>query len=161
MKKSREYAEGKMLNKRPRILLTGCPVGGASEKVIKAIEENGGVVVTYENCSGAKSIDKLVDEENPDVYDALARRYIDIGCSVMTPNPNRLELLDRLIDEYKVDGVVEMTLQACHTYNVETLGIRRFVNEKKGIPYINVETDYSQADIGQLNTRITAFLEML
>lgn len=54
-----------------------------------------------------------------------------------------------------------MTLQACHTYNVETLGIRRFVNEKKGIPYINVETDYSQADIGQLNTRITAFLEML
>ena len=157
----REYAEGKMLNKRPRILLTGCPVGGASEKVIKAIEENGGVVVTYENCSGAKSIDKLVDEENPDVYDALARRYIDIGCSVMTPNPNRLELLDRLIDEYKVDGVVEMTLQACHTYNVETLGIRRFVNEKKRIPYINVETDYSQADIGQLNTRITAFLEML
>ena len=106
--------------------MTGCPVGGASEKVIKAIEENGGVVVTYENCSGAKSIDKLVDEENPDVYDALARRYIDIGCSVMTPNPNRLELLDRLIDEYKVDGVVEMTLQACHTYNVETLGIRPF-----------------------------------
>ena len=29
----------------------------------------------------------------------------------MTPNPNRLDLLDRLIDEFKVDGVVEMTLQ--------------------------------------------------
>ena len=157
----KEYAEGKMLDKKPRILISGCPIGGATEKVIKAVEENGGVVVTYENCTGAKSIDKLVDEENPDVYDALARRYLDIGCSVMTPNPNRLELLGRLIDEYKVDGVVEMTLQACHTYNVETLAIRRFVNEKKGIPYINVETDYSQADIGQLNTRIAAFIEML
>mgnify|MGYP000009892369 FL=1 len=67
----------------------------------------------------------------------------------------------RLIDEFKVDGVVEMTLQACHTYNVESLAIRKFVNEKKGIPYINVETDYSQADIGQLNTRIAAFIEML
>lgn len=156
-----EYAEGKMQEKKPRILLTGCPVGGATEKVIQAIENNGGIVVTYENCTGAKSIDKLVDEENPDVYDALARRYLDIGCSVMTPNKNRLKLMGELIDEYKVDGVVEMTLQACHTYNVETLGIRRFVNEKKGIPYINVETDYSQADIGQLNTRITAFLEML
>ena len=157
----KEYAEGKMLDKRPRILISGCPIGGATEKVIKAVEENGGVVVTYENCTGAKSIDKLVDEENPDVYDALARRYLNIGCSVMTPNPNRLELLGRLIDEYKVDGVVEMTLQACHTYNVETLAIRRFVNEKKNIPYISVETDYSQADIGQLNTRIAAFLEML
>lgn len=157
----KEYAEGKMLDKKPRILITGCPIGGATEKVIRAVEDNGGVVVTYESCSGAKSIDKLVDEDNPDVYDALARRYLNIGCSVMTPNPNRLELLGRLIDEYKVDGVVEMTLQACHTYNVETLAIRRFVNEKKGIPYINVETDYSQADIGQLNTRIAAFIEML
>lgn len=156
-----EYAEGKMLEKKPRILITGCPIGGATEKVIRAVEDNGGVVVTYENCSGAKSIDKLVDEDNPDVYDALARRYLNIGCSVMTPNPNRLELLGRLIDEYKVDGVLEMTLQACHTYNVETLAIRRFVNEQKGLPYINVETDYSQADIGQLNTRIAAFIEML
>lgn len=156
-----EYAEGKMQEKKPRILITGCPIGGATEKVIKAIEDNGGIVVTYENCTGAKSIDKLVDEENPDVYDALARRYLNIGCSVMTPNPNRLELLGRLIDEYQVDGVVDMILQACHTYNVETTGIRRFVNKEKGIPYISVETDYSQADIGQLNTRLTAFLEML
>lgn len=157
----KEYAEGKMLESRPRILVTGCPIGGATEKIITAIEENGGVVVAYENCSGAKSIDKLVDEENPDVYQALAERYLAIGCSVMTPNPNRLELLERLIDEYQVDGVVEMTLQACHTYNVETLAIRKFVNEKMGLPYINVETDYSQADVGQLNTRIAAFLEMM
>lgn len=157
----KEYAEGVMQEKKPRILVTGCPIGGATEKVIKAIEDNGGVVVTYENCSGAKSIDKLVDEDNPDIYEALARRYLNIGCSVMTPNPNRLTLLGELIDEYKVDGVVEMTLQACHTYNVESLAIRRFVNEKKKIPYLNVETDYSQADIGQLNTRITAFIEML
>mgnify|MGYP000585701551 CR=1 FL=1 len=127
----KEYAEGKMQEKKPRILVTGCPIGGATEKVIQAIENNGGIVVTYENCTGAKSIDKLVDEENPDVYDALARRYLNIGCSVMTPNPNRLELLGRLIDEYRVDGVVEMILQACHTYNVESTGIRRFVNEKK------------------------------
>ncbi len=157
----KEYAEGKMEKKKPRILITGCPIGGATEKVIRAVEDNGGIVVTYESCSGAKSIDKLVDEENPDVYDALARRYLNIGCSVMTPNPNRLELLGRLIDEYKADGIVEMTLQACHTYNVETRAIRRFVNEEKKLPYINVETDYSQADVGQLNTRIAAFIEML
>ncbi len=157
----KEYAEGNMQEKKPRILVTGCPIGGATEKVIKAIEDNGGIVVTYENCTGAKSIDKPVDEEDPDIYEALAKRYLNIGCSVMTPNPNRLTLLGELIDEYKVDGVVEMGLQACHTYNVESLAIRRFVNEKKGLPYLNVETDYSQADIGQLNTRITAFIEML
>ena len=157
----KEYAEGKMEEKKPRIVVTGCPIGGATEKVIKAIEDNGGIVVTFENCSGAKSIDKLVDEDTDDIYEAIAERYLSIGCSVMTPNPNRLELLGRLMDEYQVDGVVEMILQACHTYNVESLGIRRFVNDEKGKPYISVETDYSQADIGQLNTRIAAFIEML
>lgn len=102
-----------------------------------------------------------MDEDAPDIYRAIAERYLSIGCSVMTPNPNRLELLGRLIDEYRVDAVVEITLQACHTYNVETLGIKRFVNEVKGIPYMAVETDYSTADIGQLNTRMAAFIEML
>lgn len=157
----KEYAEGKMLEKKPRILVTGCPIGGATEKVIKAIEDNGGVVVTFENCGGAKSVDRLVEEDAEDIYEAIAKRYLSIGCSVMTPNPNRIELLGRLIDEYQVDGVVEMILQACHTYNVESLGIRRFVNDEKHKPYISVETDYSQADIGQLNTRIAAFIEML
>ena len=157
-----EYAENPNKDpKAPRILVTGCPIGGGASKCVKAIEDNGGHVVVFENCSGAKSFDKLVDEDAPDIYRAIAERYLSIGCSVMTPNPNRLELLGRLIDEYRVDAVVEITLQACHTYNVETLGIKRFVNEVKGIPYMAVETDYSTADIGQLNTRMAAFIEML
>lgn len=157
----KEYAEGKMLESRPRIILTGCPLGGATEKVVKAIEDNGGVVVAFENCSGMKSIDEMVDETNPDLYEAIAKRYLNIGCSCMTPNPNRYKLLGRLIDEFKADAVVDMELVACHTYNVETFGIKRFVNEEKGIPYMSIETDYSQSDIGQLNTRMAAFLEML
>src|SRR5699024_11823500 len=82
----KEYAEGKMQEKKPRILITGCPIGGATEKVIRAVEDNGGIVVTYESCSGAKSIDKLVDEDTDDIYEAIAKRYLNIGCSIMTRN---------------------------------------------------------------------------
>ncbi len=156
-----EYEVEKKYEKKPRILITGCPIGGATEKVIKAIEDNGAPVVAFENCTGAKAIDELVDENNPDIYDAIARKYLNIGCSCMTPNPNRTELLNRMIDEYKVDAVVDVVLQACHTYSVETLQIKRFVNNTKKIPYISIETDYSTADIGQLNTRMAAFIEML
>ena len=49
----------------------------------------------------------------------------------------------------------------CTALEKAAFGIRKFVNEEKKLPYISVETDYSQADIGQLNTRITAFIEML
>lgn len=156
-----EYAAGKRLDKKPRILITGCPMGGAAEKVIEAIENNGGVVVTYENCSGAKAIEREVKEDTDDIYGAIADRYLGIGCSVMTPNNNRFKLLDEMIDEYKVDGVVEMVLQACHTYSVESKSVRRFVTHDKEIPYIYIETDYSKTDVGQLNTRLAAFVEML
>ena len=156
-----EYAAGKRLDKKPRILITGCPMGGATEKVIEAIENNGGVVVTYENCSGAKAIEREVKEDTDDIYGAIADRYLGIGCSVMTPNNNRFKLLDEMIDEYKVDGVVEMVLQACHTYSVESKSVRRFVTQDKEIPYIYIETDYSKTDVGQLNTRLAAFVEML
>ena len=156
-----EYKINPKYEKRPRILITGCPLGTATEKVIKAIEENGAYVVAFENCSGAKAVDELVDENNPDVYDALAKKYLSIGCSCMTPNPNRIKLLDKMIDEYKVDAVIDVILTACHTYNVETLSIKRFVNDKKHIPYMSVETDFSISDIGQLNTRMAAFIEML
>ena len=49
------WQDGKRLDARPRILITGCPIGGAAEKVVRAIEENGGWVVGYENCTGAKA----------------------------------------------------------------------------------------------------------
>jgi benzoyl-CoA reductase/2-hydroxyglutaryl-CoA dehydratase subunit BcrC/BadD/HgdB len=143
-----------------RILITGCPIGGATEKIVKAIEENGGVVVCFENCSGVKSNDKLVDESK-DSIDAIAEKYLGIPCSCMSPNDGRVELISRLIREYKIDGVVDVILQACHTYNVETYKIKRYLKEKVETPYMSIETDYSQADIGQLNTRMAAFIEML
>ena len=160
-KTEEEYKAGKHFEKRPRILITGCPIGGATEKVIRAVEENGGVVVGYENCTGEKAIGIQVDENAEDIYEAISRRYLAIGCSVMTPNNNRFQTLGDMISEYHADGVLDMTLQACHTYAIETNKIRRFVNEEKGIPYLNVETDYSQSDVGQLNTRVAAFIEML
>jgi benzoyl-CoA reductase/2-hydroxyglutaryl-CoA dehydratase subunit BcrC/BadD/HgdB len=156
-----EYEAEKKYESKPRILITGCPIGGAAEKVIKAIEDNGAHVVAFENCSVAKAVDELVDEENSDVYDALAHKYLSIGCSCMSPNPNRIKLLNKMIDEYKVDAVVDVILTACHTYNVETLSIKRFVNNDKNKPYMSVETDFSTNDIGQLNTRMAAFIEML
>ncbi len=56
----------------------------------------------------------------------------------MSPNDNRIEYLDYLIDEYRVEGVVEVILQACHTYNVESHRIKTFVtNNKKSTLFKN------------------------
>jgi len=144
----------------PRILITGYPIGGATEKIIRIIEESGGTIVCYENCGGAKDREDLVDERI-DPYAALAQKYVRLACSCMSPNDSRIALLSRLIDEYSVHGVIDVVLQACHTYNIETWRIRELVQKQKNRAYLSLETDYSQSDEGQLKTRIGAFIEML
>lgn len=90
VKRNIESNQQKISKDTPRILITGCPIGGASEKIIQLIEENGGVVVCYENCSGAKPNDRLVDE-TIDPIDALTDKYLNIPCSVMSPNDERID----------------------------------------------------------------------
>lgn len=143
-----------------RILVTGCPISGVMEKTVGIIEDNGGVVVCYENCGGIKPARRMVDTEAEDIVEAIAQHYLDIGCAVMTPNVRRMELFPELIEEFQVDGVADIILQSCHPYSVERYAIKNLCKEQD-IPYISVETDYSTSDVGQLTTRLEAFIEML
>ncbi len=60
---------------RPRVLLTGCPVGLGSEKVVRLIEEAGGSMVAMENCSGYKTLELQTERKQDDPIGALARKY--------------------------------------------------------------------------------------
>lgn len=143
-----------------RILITGCPVGGVINKIGRTIESNGGVVVCMDDCSGERTAAMMIDPEAPDILRAIADRYLDINCSVMTPNDGRMENTLAMCEKYHVDGVVESVLQACHTFNVESARMQETV-EGAGIPYVKIETDYSNGDMGQIETRIAAFIETL
>jgi benzoyl-CoA reductase/2-hydroxyglutaryl-CoA dehydratase subunit BcrC/BadD/HgdB len=146
----------------PRILLTGTPVGVGSEKVIDLVESCGGLVVVMENCIGYKTVGLRIDEQDEsDPLLLLAEKYMQIPCSVMTPNHRRLDLLQRMIRDFQVDGVIDLTWQACHTYNIESHFVAGLVKNQLGLPFLQLETDYSQSDIETLRVRIQAFLEMI
>jgi benzoyl-CoA reductase/2-hydroxyglutaryl-CoA dehydratase subunit BcrC/BadD/HgdB len=145
---------------KPRILVTGCPVNGVRDKILRTIENSGASIVAFENCSGVREKIRLANEDI-DPMDALTKKYLDINCSVMTPNPRRLKDLDEMIDEYEVDGVVDLTWIACHTYNVESYAVRNFVRDELGLPFLQIETDYSDSDVGQIKVRTEAFLETM
>ncbi|MDD2373348.1 MAG: double-cubane-cluster-containing anaerobic reductase [Syntrophomonadaceae bacterium] len=152
--------QGQARVKKPRVLLTGCPVGLGSEKVIRLVEEAGGLIVAMENCSGYKTLELQSDTELDDPIIALAQKYMEIPCSCMSPNPYRFELLERMMEEFRVDAVVDLTWQACHTYNVEAFEVGNLVR-KKGLPYLHLESDYSSSDLETLKIRIEALLEMV
>lgn len=144
---------------RRRILLTGVPVGLGNDKVVKIIEQSGADVVAFENCSGYKQA--FTVDEDRDPMDALAEQYLATPYSVMSPNTGRLDLLADMIRAFSADGVVDLTWQACHTYNIEAFSVDAFIRKRFGIPTLHLETDYAESDTEQLRVRIEAYLEML
>ena len=119
----------------------------------------GADVVGFDCCNGTREKVEPVDESMP-VYDALAKKYLNINCSVMSPNDSRMRYIEEMLEEYQADGVIEIILQACHTYNIESHYVKETVTNK-GKAYLMIETDYSQSDKGQIGTRLEAFLETI
>lgn len=145
---------------KPRILLTGCPVGLGTEKVIGLVQELGANVVAMENCSGYKTLELQTSSQYEDPIVALAHKYLSIPCSCMSPNPYRIDLLNQMIENFRADAVIDLTWQACHTYNIEAHTVGKLVKEK-GLPYLHLESDYSSSDLESLKVRIEAMLEMV
>ena len=144
----------------PRILVTGSPLGGDASKIYKIIESEGGVVVAIDSCMGLKTFTGEIKENTGDPLGAVAKRYLDIPCSCMTPNNRRLDEITKLIEKFKPDAVIDVILQACHSYNIESIKVEKHVREKHSIPFLKIVTDYSAEDSGQLATRIGALIEM-
>ena len=145
----------------PRVLVTGCPVGGDAAKIFKVIEDAGGVVVALDACTGMKAFMGDIEENTSDPISAIAERYLKIPCACMTPNEGRLRSLSDMIERFKPDVVVDFILQACHAYSIESYKIGNHVTKNHGLPFLKVESDYSDGDIGQLRTRVEALFETI
>ena len=145
----------------PRVLVTGSPVGGDALKIYKIIEQCGGVVVTPDCCTGLKLFAEDFEEDMADPAEALAKRYLRIPCSCMTPNEGRLEALSKMIEHFKPDAVIDFVLTACHAYNVESYKVGQYISEKHDMPFLKIETDYSDNDEGQIRTKVQALFEII
>lgn len=160
LKKMRQQGTGAGAKNAKRIIVTGVPTGVGAEKVIKIIEESGASVVYLENCAGVKQY--LYDvSTHGSPLDAIADKYLATPCSCMSPNTGRLELLAEVAKEYSADGVVDITWIGCHTYNVESRVLKEYLAKNGNVPLLQIETDYSQGDNAQIETRVEAFIEML
>ena len=145
----------------PRIMVTGCPVGGDATKIFRIIEQSGGIVVAPDACTGMKAFMGRIEENTPDPIRAMAKRYLEIPCACMTPNERRLDSISQMIEQFRPDAVVDFVLTACHSYSVESYKVGRHVTEHHGLPFLKIETDYSDNDEGQIRTKIDALFEIV
>jgi benzoyl-CoA reductase/2-hydroxyglutaryl-CoA dehydratase subunit BcrC/BadD/HgdB len=147
----------------PRIIVTGTPMAIPNWKVAHIIESSGAVIVAEELCTGLRYFENTVPETGDSIErmsGLIAERYLNINCACFTPNHGRMEKLVQLAEEYKADGIIHCSLTFCDPYAVEANRVEKVLKEK-GMPLLKIETDYGQEDIGQLKTRIEAFLELI
>jgi benzoyl-CoA reductase/2-hydroxyglutaryl-CoA dehydratase subunit BcrC/BadD/HgdB len=150
-------------NGTPRILVSGSPMAVPNWKIPFIIETSGAVVVAEESCVGERSTRDLVSEDGDTLdkmIDAIVDRYFKIDCACFTPNEERTDHILDLAKEFKADGVIHYSIQFCTPYTVEAYKVEKAI-QKTGIPFMKIETDYGMEDMGQLKTRIEAFLEMV
>ncbi|NOZ24141.1 MAG: 2-hydroxyacyl-CoA dehydratase [Planctomycetes bacterium] len=158
-----ESGEGIVPKGTPRLMLSGCPMAVPNWKLPYLVESSGAVIVGEESCVGTRNTRDLVDEDAPaldGMIDAIVDRYMKIDCACFTPNKERLEHVVGMARELGVDGVIHYTLSFCQPYAMEALKVEK-VLQQAGIPFLNIETDYSMEDVEQLKTRVEAFVEMV
>jgi len=163
LEKRIEQKQGVFSENTPRILLSGCPMAVPNWKLPWIIETSGAVIVGEESCVGERGTRNLTDVSGQtvdEIMEAIVERYFKVDCAIFTPNQDRLNHIAEMVETYKADGVIHYSLQFCQPYLMESIPVETAL-ENKDIPTLRIETDYSMEDVGQLKTRVEAFVEQL
>ncbi len=154
----------------PRVLVTGTPMYWPDNwKLPTLIEEATpqGVLVADELCSSDRLLyDPVgVDEWTmDDMLNAISERYLMAStCPCFTSidgNEDRINWLKNKIKEFNANGVIYYVVRGCMLYAMEYARVKKALDKMK-IPVYYLDTEYTREDVGQMKTRVEAFLEML
>jgi benzoyl-CoA reductase subunit C len=147
-----------------RLVLTGATLDDAT--LLEVIEAAGARVVADDLCTGARyfdtSLPQVLDNlREADPVEALAQRQLQrLPCPCKHRSLDaRAQHLLALATQHHADGVVFVLKKFCepHAWDYPYLAAAL---TKAGLPHLLLETEQT-TPVGQLRTRVEAFLEML
>ena len=149
-KKSRE--------KGPRIMIVGSLL--ANSQIIEIVEGAGADVVCDDLCSGSRYFEGNVEKKG-DALRALSSRYLlKSPCARMKNTEFRLERGMKMLEDYRVDGIIYQTVKFCDNHLYDYPVYQEFFQDAD-VPLLQIEEDFIGGNPGQIRTRIEAFIEML
>jgi len=148
-------------NHRARLMIVGGELD--NPEYIRVIEDQGGLVVTDALCFGSRMIWRDVDQSISDPLTALAQYYVADrpACARMyTRYGQRVEYIKNMIRDFNVDGVIFVRLTFCELWGFEQYSLENDFKQLN-IPLLCMDREYTLSGVGQLRTRVQAFLETL
>ena len=150
----------KISSYRARLMMIGSALDDPN--YIKIIEDKGGLVVADTLCLGSMAFGSELVIRNDDVIGSIADYYMDrIVCPRMIDNRDELhELILNRAREYKADGILYQKMLNCECWGGENVFLEQELKDA-GIPLLNLEREQKLANVGQLEVRAEAFIEMI
>jgi bzd-type benzoyl-CoA reductase N subunit len=145
---------------RARLMIAGS--GGCDNPdYLGVMEALGGLVVTDSLCFGSRYFWEPVDTKG-DLMLNLAKAYLNRpSCANMTDRVvERVEFVKQMVGDFKVDGVIFQRIRYCDLWGGQLLYMEHEF-KKSDIPLLSLEREYAMGGVGQLRTRVQAFLEKI
>ena len=145
---------------RARLMVIGSALD--DPRYIEAIENKGGLVVADTLCFGSMTFGDELKVNREDVLGSIANYYLDrIVCPRMIDNRDALHaFIVNRATEYKVDGLLYQKMQNCECWGGENTYLEPALKEAN-VPIFYLEREEKLANIGQLEIRVEAFIEMI
>ena len=142
----------------PRIMIVGSLL--ANSQLVDVIEEAGARVVCDDLCSGNRYFEGNIEKSGNPIK-AISERYLlKAPCARMKNTRQRLERGKKLVEDCQVDGIIYQTVKFCDNHLYDFPIFREYF-EKENVAILQIEEDFSGGNIGQIKTRVEAFIEML
>ncbi len=145
-------------HEKPRIMIVGSAM--VSPDIISAIEEKNARVVCEDLCIGMPYFKSLVDHTDDNPLESLANRYLTIPTSRMVDTESRWKSIMESVKDSRTDGIIYFALKFDDIHLFEYPYIRDKL-QKEGYPVLFIEAENFLTTMGQMETRIEAFIEML
>jgi len=130
---------------------------------VRVIEDQGGLVVTDSLCFGSRTMWSEIDESLSDPMEALARWYVADrpSCPRMYgKHDDRAQYVIDMAREFNCDGIIGERLMFCDQWLIEHYMLGQDLKSAE-IPMLKLDREYITSAVGQLRTRVQAFLETM
>jgi len=145
---------------RARLMIAGS--GGCDNPAyLQVMEDVGGLVVTDSLCFGSRYFCEPVEIGDDPLF-SLAKAYLNRpSCPRMVDNAGeRSDYIKQMVNDFNIDGVVFQRIRYCDLWGGQLLYLEREMKESS-IPMLSIDREYSLGAVGQLRTRVQAFLERI
>jgi len=154
--------EGDMKEEKYRLVVEGPPNWTSFREFWKLFYDEGAVVVASSYTKVGGLYDQGFRHDPNDPLGTLADYCL--GCYTNNNLPQRVELLEKYMNDYQVDGLLINSIKSCNSFSAGQLLMMREIEKRTGKPAAFIETDlvdpryFSHANV---KNRLESYFQMV